>query len=92
MTPKLHQSCGCELCIIPKDMNIDLNIFITRLVTYLQHKSVGISLLTWPPCIASVLNIKGWYSLPIPEDIGELGTVPIGLHAKLYPTCQTSVR
>ena len=42
MTPKLHQICRCDICIIPKDMNIDLNISRTRLVTYLQQKSVGI--------------------------------------------------
>ena len=35
ITPKLRQLCGYDICIIPKDMNIDLNIFITILVTYL---------------------------------------------------------
>ena len=34
-TPKLSHICGCEICIIPKDMQIYLNRFITRLVTYL---------------------------------------------------------
>ena len=41
MTPKLRQVCGCESCIIPKDMYIYLNIFRTRPVIYLQQKSVG---------------------------------------------------
>ena len=41
ITPKSRQICGYELCIIPKDMHIYLNIFITRLVTDLQHKSIG---------------------------------------------------
>ena len=41
MTPKLRQICGCEICIIPKDMQIYLNIFRTILVTYLQQKYVG---------------------------------------------------
>ena len=41
MTPKLRQICGCELCIIPKDMQIYLNIFITIIVTDLQQKSFG---------------------------------------------------
>ena len=36
MTPKLRQICGCELCIIPKDMQIYLNIFRTIIVTDLQ--------------------------------------------------------
>ena len=40
MTPKLRDICGCELCIIPKDMQIYLNIFRTRRVIYLQQKYV----------------------------------------------------
>ena len=40
-TPKSHQICGCEPCINPKDMQIDLNIYITTLVIDLQHNSVG---------------------------------------------------
>ena len=39
MTHKLRHICRCELCIIPKGMQIDLNRFITRLVTDLQQKS-----------------------------------------------------
>ena len=27
ITPRLRQICGCELCMIPKGINIDLNIF-----------------------------------------------------------------
>ena len=41
MTPKSHQICGCELCIIPKDMHIYLKRPRTRIVIYLQQKSVG---------------------------------------------------
>ena len=41
MNPKLRQIYRFEIWIIPKDMQIDLNIFITRLVTDLQHKYVG---------------------------------------------------
>ena len=36
MAPKLRQIFGCELCIIPKDIQIDINRFITTLVTNLQ--------------------------------------------------------
>ena len=39
MTPKLCHICGCELCIIPKDMQTNLDRFRTRLVIDLQHKS-----------------------------------------------------
>ena len=42
ITPKLRHICVCEICIIPKDMQIDLNIFRIRLLTDLQQKSVGI--------------------------------------------------
>ena len=41
MTPVLCQICGCEICIIPKDIYIYLNGFITNLVIYLQHNYVG---------------------------------------------------
>ena len=40
MTPKLHQICGCEICIIPKDMQIYLNRCITKLQIHVQQKSV----------------------------------------------------
>ena len=40
-TPKLHQICRCNICIIPKYMNIYLNRFRTRLVIYLRHNSIG---------------------------------------------------
>ena len=36
MTPKLRQISGCELWIIPKNMDIGLNKFIPRIVIYLQ--------------------------------------------------------
>ena len=52
----------------------------------------ALSLLTCPPCIASVLNIRGWCSLPRAEASRALGTVPIGLCATLYPIRQTSVQ
>ena len=41
MTPKLHQICGCEICIIPKYMQIGLNILRTILVTNILHNYVG---------------------------------------------------
>ena len=41
MNPKLRQIYGCELCIIPKDMQIDINKFRTIFVTDLQHKYFG---------------------------------------------------
>ena len=39
--PRLHQICGCDIFIIPKDMQIDLNRFRTNMVSDLKHKSVG---------------------------------------------------
>ena len=36
ISPRLRQICGCDICIVPNAMQIDLNIFITNLVTYLQ--------------------------------------------------------
>ena len=33
ITPRLRKICGCEICIIPKDMCIDLNILIKNTVT-----------------------------------------------------------
>ena len=41
MTPKLHNIFGCELCIIPKDMQIGLNILRKIYVKYLQQKYIG---------------------------------------------------
>ena len=41
MTSRLRQICGCEICIIPKNTHVDLNIFITKRVSDLQHKSIG---------------------------------------------------
>ena len=40
--PNVCHICGREICIILKDIQIYLNILITRLVTYLQQKSVSI--------------------------------------------------
>ena len=40
-TSKLRQIHGCDICIIPKDTQIDLDISRTRLVTDLQQTSVG---------------------------------------------------
>ena len=37
MSHKLRQICGCELCIITKDMYIGLNVFRKIFVTYLQQ-------------------------------------------------------
>ena len=42
MNPRLRQICGYELCIITKDIHIDVNIFRTNIVTDLQQKYVGI--------------------------------------------------
>ena len=42
MNPILRQICGCEICIIPKAMQVDLNRFRTKRVSYSQHKCVGI--------------------------------------------------
>ena len=53
--------------------------------------SVYLYLLSWPPCITSVLNIGGWSSLPGAEASIALGNVLIGLHATLYTIRQTSV-
>ena len=39
-TPKLLHICRCELCIITKDMQIDLNISRTINVTNLQQKYI----------------------------------------------------
>ena len=41
MTLRLRQICGCDICIVPNDMQIDLNRFRTKLVTYLQYNYVG---------------------------------------------------
>ena len=41
MTIKLRHIWGCELCIIPKDIKIHLNRYITRPVVDLRHNYVG---------------------------------------------------
>ena len=38
MTPRLRQICRCDICIITKDMHIDLDRFRTNIVTHLQKK------------------------------------------------------
>ena len=40
MTHKLRHICRYELCIIPKDTQLDLNISRTRIVTDLQQKYI----------------------------------------------------
>ena len=41
INPRLRQICGCEIFIIPKDVQIDLNRFIKNIVIDLQQKYVG---------------------------------------------------
>ena len=50
-----------------------------------------LSLLKWPPCISSMLNLWGWGSLPGAEASGPLGTAPIALRATLYLIRQISI-
>ena len=40
MTSILRQICECEICIITKDIQIDLIRSRTKIITFLQHKSV----------------------------------------------------
>ena len=40
-TPKLCQICGCDLCIIPPYMQINLNSLRTILVTYVNKILLG---------------------------------------------------
>ena len=49
------------------------------------------SLLTWPPCIYSMLDVGGWNSLPGAEVRGKLYTVPSGLSATLHLHCTRSL-
>ena len=46
MTPRLCQIYGCEICIMTKDIHIDLNILRTKLVSDLQQNYV-MRLLEW---------------------------------------------
>ena len=61
-----------------------------HLHSILHNISIGVvhylslSLLTWPPCIAIIINIGGWSPLTGSEASGALGTVPSGLCATLY--------
>ena len=45
---------------------------------------ISLSLLTWPTCIYSMINIGGRSSLPGSEAKDALGTIPSGLRATLY--------
>ena len=45
---------------------------------------LSLSIITWTPCIDSILNIGGCSSLPEAEARGTLGTLPSELHAILY--------
>ena len=42
MNPKLCQIYGCEICTVPKDMQVDINILRTIIIKYLKQKYVGI--------------------------------------------------
>ena len=57
----------------PKNRFAELFLFIDE---YL-------SLLTWPSCIASKINIKGWNYVPKTEARVSLCIIPIGLRATL---------
>ena len=41
ITSRLRQICGCDIYIIPKYIQIDLNIIISNLATNLQQKYIG---------------------------------------------------
>ena len=41
MTPLLRHICGCELCIIIKDINIGLNIWITDIISNFNRSLLG---------------------------------------------------
>ena len=64
---------------------------ITNIYIFPMNLSI-ISLLTWPPCIASVLHIRDWSSLPGAEASDALGTIPIGLCDTLSPISHTYVQ
>ena len=58
-------------------------------LSYLRCYSVSMSigylyLLTWYPCISSMITVKGWDSLTGEEDRCALRTIPSGLRATLY--------
>ena len=54
------------------------------IVTWCVTLSLSLSLLTWPPCIYSILNVRVGSSLPGTQARGSLGTVSSGLLATLY--------
>ena len=61
-----------------------LLIYFYSMLINLGKNPLSVSLFTWPPCIASMLNIGGWSSLPWAEPRGALGTVHSGLRDTLY--------
>ena len=77
-------------CTQVECLSYNANIFETQLSIEQRHllfeddNSDFISLLTLPPCISIMINIKGCDSLPGSEARGALGTVPCGLHTTLY--------
>ena len=58
MTPILRQICGCDICIIPKDLYIDLNIYRTNIVSYFQQIYVGRHIRNSPFSTKSYVNYK----------------------------------
>ena len=54
-------------------------IFIYRHICLFILLIFNFCLWTWPPCIASMLNIRGWNSLLGAEARGALGTVPYSI-------------
>ena len=58
MTPILRQICGCEICIISKYVQIDLNIFRTNIVSYFQQIYVGRHIRNSPFSTKSYVNYK----------------------------------
>ena len=82
---------GFTSLMISKNLPSIFNMMVFILTYRNWGISLSLSILTWNPCIATMINIGGWISLPGTEDSGALGTVPIGLRATLYPILQTSV-
>ena len=56
ITPRLHNICGFELCIIPKDMQIGWNIFRTSIVTY-SHKNQLVDIHSTVHIVLQVIHI-----------------------------------
>ena len=72
------------LTYMPYIPNVIRKIVVTHLLIITKILSLFLSLLTWPSCISSMLNIGGWSSLPGTEASVALGTVLSGLCATLY--------